>query len=145
MTYRADSNTRLRKPVACTCAAFAVTPLLALAVDPEPYEQPDDAFVTLSGQVKSTGNGEFALDYGEGSIRVEMDDWDRYDEARPLSEGDQVTVYGRIDDDFFEATTIEAGAVYVAGLNSYFYASSADEEGIPAVATTTYEIGRAHV
>jgi hypothetical protein len=68
------------------------------------------------------------LDYGSGTILVEMDDWDSYGDAYGLLDGDKVTVYGRIDDDFFEVASIEAGSVYVENLNSYFYANSADEE-----------------
>jgi uncharacterized protein YdeI (BOF family) len=94
-----------------------------------PHAMADEAFVTLAGTIAEVSSDEFRLDYGDGTILVEMDDWDRNDEARPLKRGDLVTVYGRIDDDFFERTTVEAGAVYVEGLKSYFYASSADEEG----------------
>jgi uncharacterized protein YdeI (BOF family) len=139
MKLQAKRRTLHREPLVRFCATIAVVPMLALADGPEPYEKPDDAFITLSGRVANTSNGEFELNYGDGTILVEMDDWDRGDEARPISEGDNVTVYGRIDDDFFEATTIEAGAVYVEGLNSYFYASSADEESaayIPRVWVT---------
>jgi hypothetical protein len=57
-----------------------------------------------------------------------MDDWDWYAEGKNLIDGDKVTVYGRIDDDFFETTSIEASSVYVESLGSYFYASAADEE-----------------
>lgn len=42
--------------------------------------------------------------------------------------GDNVTVYGRIDDYLFEVAKIEAGSVYVKGLNSFFFANDADEE-----------------
>jgi hypothetical protein len=45
-----------------------------------------------------------------------------------LMQGDSVTVYGLIDDDFFEARTIEASRVYVENLGTYFYASAVDEE-----------------
>ncbi|MGM0425831.1 MAG: hypothetical protein ACQEQ7_01185 [Thermodesulfobacteriota bacterium] len=70
----------------------------------------------------------FTLDYGEGTVLVEMDDWDWYDEEGTVLEGDKVTVYGKIDDDLYEATSIEASSVYVENLGTYFYASSADEE-----------------
>lgn len=93
-----------------------------------PYARPDDSFITLSGTVVEPGASAFELDYGSGTITVEMDDWDAYGKARALMDGDTVTVYGRVDDDFFERTTVEAGAVYVDQLNSYFYASSMDEE-----------------
>lgn len=48
--------------------------------------------------------------YGNGSITVEMDDGDRDADAYSLDEGDNVTVYGMIDDDLFESATIEARA-----------------------------------
>ncbi len=55
----------------------------------------------------------FTLDYGDGFVIVEMDDGDRDADAYKLIKGDKVTVNGRVDDDFFELTTIEAGSVYV--------------------------------
>jgi hypothetical protein len=61
-------------------------------------------------------------------ITVEMDDGDRDADGYKLVEGDKVTVNGRIDDDFYQSTTIEANSVYVEKLGTYFYASSLDEE-----------------
>lgn len=97
---------------------------------PNPYTKPDNSLVTISGTVVDPGVELFELDYGQGTVTVEMDDWDSYGEARALMDGDVVTVYGRIDDNFFDSTSIEAGAVYVDGLNTYFYASSDDEEDL---------------
>lgn len=94
----------------------------------QPYDQPDGSWISLSGTAVSTSDDTFVLDYGRGLVTVEVDDWDRYPEAKALIEGDQVTVYGRVDDDLFEITTIEAGSVYVEGLGTYFHASPADEE-----------------
>lgn len=108
--------------------AVAMTAGAAGAQAQAPYLHPDGSFLTISGTVVAPENESFELDYGAGTITVEMDDWDAYGEARPLMDGDTVTVYGRMDDDFFEVATIEAGAVYVDQLNSYIYASSADEE-----------------
>jgi hypothetical protein len=62
-------------------------------------------------------------------VLVEFDDWDSFGEAHTLLDGDEVTVYGRIDKGLFEQAKIEAGSVYVDGLKTFFYASSADEEG----------------
>jgi len=59
-----------------------------------------------------------------------MDDWDNWGEAYAILEGDAVTVYGRVDDDLFELTSIEASSVYVQDLNTYFYANPADEESL---------------
>ena len=101
------------------------TPALA---QEDPYDAPDDTWISLSGTVESVRPDAFVLDYGEGVITVEMDDWDMDADGYKVVEGDRVTVNGMVDDDFFETTTIEASSVYVEGLNTYFYASSADEE-----------------
>lgn len=112
--------------------AFTMT-AIALASGPvtaqDPYARADDAWISISGTVASPTASTFTLDYGDGVITVEMDDWDSYGDAYGLLDGDDVTVYGRIDDDFYEARTIEASSVYVDSLNTYFYASAADEEG----------------
>jgi hypothetical protein len=94
----------------------------------EPYTQPDGSYITISGTVASPSADVFTLDYGDGTILVEMDDWDNFGDAHGLMDGDKVTVFGRIDDDFFEVAKIEAGSVYVENLNAYFYADSDDEE-----------------
>jgi uncharacterized protein YdeI (BOF family) len=96
--------------------------------NPQPYAKSDDSWISISGTVASPEPDSFSLDYGEGVITVEMDDWDTYGDAYPLMEGDRVTVYGKVDDDLFELSSIEASSVYVEGLGTYFYASSADEE-----------------
>lgn len=91
--------------------------------------KPDQTWVSVTGEVASAGDNSFILDYGEGNITVEMDDWEWYaEEGAGLLTGDNVTVYGEIDDDFAENAKIEAASVYVKNLDSYFYASSADEE-----------------
>lgn len=95
----------------------------------DPYAKADDSWISISGTVVTANEDSFTLDYGEGIIQVEMDDWDTYGDAYSLMDGDKVTVYGEVDDDLFERDTIEAGSVYVEDMNTYFYASSADEEG----------------
>ena len=100
----------------------------ALAQDPA--AKPDGTWVSLNGTISTATDDSFVLDYGEGSIIVEMDDWDWYQEGKNLIAGDEVTVYGQVDDDLYELATIEASSVYVKNLNTYFYASSDDEEGL---------------
>ncbi len=97
----------------------------------EPYKKPDRAWISINGEIKSVSADSFILDYGEGVIIVEMDDGDRDADGYKLLPGDRVSVSGRIDDNFFNKTTIEALSVYVEKLNTYFYASAADEEGDP--------------
>jgi uncharacterized protein YdeI (BOF family) len=94
----------------------------------DPYLQPDETWISLSGTVTAVSADSFALDYGPGTVTVEMDDGDRDADAYQLIRGDKVTVNGRIDDDFFETTTIEASSVYVEKLGTYFHASPIDDE-----------------
>jgi uncharacterized protein YdeI (BOF family) len=98
------------------------------AMAEDPYVKPDDTWISISGTVDTVRPDSFTLDYGKGVITVEMDDGDRDADAYKLVKGDKVTVNGKIDDDLFETRTIEAGSVYVESLDTYFYASAADEE-----------------
>ncbi|PLW84291.1 hypothetical protein CWI75_02825 [Kineobactrum sediminis] len=98
-----------------------------------PYLQPDDTWIEISGTVTSVTPDSFMLDYGDGTITVEMDDGDRDADAYKLYEGDKVTVSGMVDDDLFETTTIEASSVFVENLGTTFYASAVDEEDPMAV------------
>ena len=108
---------------AIAAACFSVS-----AQAQNPVEQPDDTWISLTGVVTSTTDDSFKLDYGNGMITVEMDDWDNFGDAWPLIGGDEVTVYGEVDQNLFAKTTIEAGSVYVDDLNTFFYASAADAE-----------------
>lgn len=101
--------------------------LASSAMAKNPYAKPNNTWISISGTVKNVRPNAFTLDYGKGAIMVEMDDGDRDADAYKLLEGDKVTVNGRIDDDFFEKRTIEAGSVYVEKLGATFFASAADE------------------
>lgn len=124
-------KTFLQRTVSTLMFGTAAVALTAAGVSAQnPYVQPDDSWISISGTVVAPTADAFTLDYGDGTITVEMDDWDAYGDAYALIDGDRVTVYGEIDDDLFEMTTIEAGSVYVENLGTYFYASSADEEDV---------------
>jgi uncharacterized protein YdeI (BOF family) len=104
--------------------AFAFAAMAA-----NPYLKPNNTWISISGSVEGVPTGDtFILNYDQGTITVEMDDWDNDADAYKLVEGDNVVVYGWIDDDIFETRTIEASSVYVENLGTYFYASGADEE-----------------
>lgn len=120
----------MRYPIWTPLAALAVAATLqATPVHAQnPYNQPDDSWINIEGEVTQVWEDAFTLDYGSGTVTVEMDDGDRDADAYVLKAGDKVSVSGRIDDDLFEYTTIEAGRVYVENLGTSFYASSADEE-----------------
>ena len=117
-----------KKLLSLIIAGLLAAPAAAQATDVNPYLQADDSWISISGTVDTVMPDRFVLDYGEGVVTVEMDDWDNDADAYKVIKGDEVTVYGAIDDDLFETTTIEASSVYVDGLNTYFYASAADEE-----------------
>lgn len=88
----------------------------------------DGNWINISGEVMSAIPSSFLLDYGQGTLTVEMDDWDWYQEGKLLKPGDEVVVTGRVDNDLLVNKRLEASSVYVEGLDTYFYASGADEE-----------------
>ena len=95
---------------------------------------PNESWITMSGTVDGVQPNSFRLDYGDGTVTIEMDDGDRDADAYKLLSGDEVTVTGRIDRDLFERTTIEASTVYVRNIGTTFRASSVDEEGLAEIA-----------
>ena len=113
---------------AALLAASLSAPAVAQDASPNPYLLPDESWISISGTAVDVQFDTFTLDYGDGVVTVEMDDWDWYNENRVVLEGDKLTVYGKIDDDLYETTSIEASSVYVESLGTYFYASAADEE-----------------
>ncbi len=120
-----------RNALTTAILATSLTSGVAMAQDPNPYMRPDDTWISINGTVQDITRNSFGLNYGDGVVIVEMDDGDRDADAYKLSEGDEVTVNGLIDNDFFETTSIEASSVYVPKLNTHFYASARDEEDYP--------------
>lgn len=100
----------------------------AITMNADPYAMEDGSWVSIYGKVTNSSAEGFDLDMGDTIVRVEMDDYDDWPEARALSDGMNVAVVGRVDDDLFELTTIEAGSVYIDGLNTVFWANPGDEE-----------------
>lgn len=117
------------KPLALACLA---TFSLSLNATPDPHTRGNNSWISLSGKAVSSGGQSFVLDYGTGTVIVEMDDWGWYGPNAKVLEGDNITVYGKIDDDLFEKTSIEASSVYVENLGTYFHANPTDEEGSAA-------------
>ncbi len=113
--------------------------VVAPAMAKNPYARPDGSWISLNGTVVESDVDGFILDYGDGMVSVEMNDWDWYADAYPILGGDQVKVNGRVDDDLYETTSIEANSVYVKDLNTYFYANDTDEgELLTPDMTTVY-------
>lgn len=119
-----------------------LTAMTAMSADQDnPYAQPEETWISLSGTIASPRDDSFLLDLGEGIVVVEMDDWDPMGEAAGLQDGDKAIVFGKVDDDLYEATTIEAESLDVENRKTYLRANSADEEGDPATRTFTISKG----
>ncbi|MBN2418387.1 MAG: NirD/YgiW/YdeI family stress tolerance protein [Deltaproteobacteria bacterium] len=108
---------------------FIIVPMAGTSLSAEdPRLKKDESWITISGIAAQVGSDTFLLDYGTGLITVEMDGLKWYKKDFKVIEGDRVTVRGKIDDDLFETTTIEADSVYDPKLGQFFYASPRDEE-----------------
>lgn len=127
-------NTPPLNTLACAASALALFAAPAAVgaqgdKSPEVQEKPDDAWISVSGTAKNIGADDFTLDYGEGSVTVEADDWDWTPEAAKLKDGERITVYGYIDDDLYERRSIEASSIFRHDEGEFVYADSIDEEG----------------
>lgn len=125
--------------LAATAALVAAAPVGA---QDDPYMAENDSWIDLDGTVSQVFADGFTLDYGEGIVTVEMDDGDRDADGYKLMEGDKVSVTGRIDDNVFENTSIEASSVYVENLGTYFYASPMDEEDTIVTIASPVEVSQ---
>ncbi|MDX1677592.1 hypothetical protein [Arsukibacterium sp.] len=134
MTFSTTHSTFLKTGCALGIAAALTlaTPLQANPVK----NKTDGSWVALSGQVVTHTPSQFVLDYGEGTILVETDDWDSLGDGWAINAGDKVTVYGMVDDGFYQSKRIEAGSVYIEDSSTMVTApSSADEEAMPVTYT----------
>lgn len=95
------------------------------------FSATDGDWVSLEGRVIESNADYFILRTNARDIIVEMDDYDQTSEGYNILIGDEVVVYGRLDKDFLEKAKVEADNVYVKGIDTYFFASSEDEEGGP--------------
>lgn len=89
----------------------------------------DESWLSVTGKATQVNRDGFVLNYKNGRIPVEMDDWDEMRDVDFIQDGDRVTVYGRIDDSLYETRTIEAASVYLPDKHRYVRASARDEEG----------------
>lgn len=133
------------KRILTALAAASAFGMAAPALAQSPATLGDNTPIALNGTIVSAGPNSFMLDYGDGLVTVEMDDFDGWSEASPLLEGDRVTVYGDVDNDLFQAARIEASSVYVKGLNTTFFANDADEEDLAAFYVVTPALNNVNV
>ena len=111
--------------VVLAIAAFAV-PLQAQNVSPYRLKNGDE--IKIAGKVSKAKASTFLLDYGQGSITVELDDYDSYEEGFNIIDGDQVIVTGKVDADSGQKRTIEARRVFIPAIDLEIFASATDEE-----------------
>lgn len=102
--------------------AVVAAPSISWSVASSPASFEDGAYAVLGGKVASIDGDEFMLDYGDGTIKVEMEAWPWEAEAmsKALRVGDQVTVTGEIDDGWFDERELEADDIYVMREFTYF-------------------------
>lgn len=93
---------------AAALAGLAATPALAAPTDDDASQH----WLSLSGEVAAVSEDSFLFDYGEGLVRVEMDDWEWFDEDDQLRPGERVSVSGRADEDFFRDGVFDAEGLY---------------------------------
>lgn len=123
-----DCQHKIRQLVATGAIAAALSVAAPVMADNH-IPRTDGTRVTIGGEVVERSGMSFQLDHGDGIITVEMDDWDAFDEAKMINPGESVTVWGRVDDSFYEQRTIEADSVYVAERRAKYFANPMDEEG----------------
>ena len=95
-----------------------------------PYTLPNNSWVELEGRVTAVDSRSFFVDYGEGEIRVELDDYDWFEEAYNVLENDRVKVRGKIDADPNEERSIEAETVLLKDHGVTLKANADDEEDL---------------
>ena len=103
-------------------------------------ELKDGDWTKLDGIVTDAYPDYFILNEGDKKTIVEMDDSDWYKEGAKILKGDNVVVHGRVDHDFLEKRKIEASSVFVKGIDTYFFASSEDDEPDPFIRSFYYEV-----
>lgn len=98
----------------------------------DPYLLKDNTQITISGTVTSADDNSFVLDYGGGTITVELGglDWGfgRDDEESQIKSGEKVVVTGEVDDELFETTKIEADHVFIQDLGTQFSSPRQDQQ-----------------
>jgi uncharacterized protein YdeI (BOF family) len=84
----------------------------------------DGSNITLVGTVTQLTDDEFILNSNGNMVEVEVDDWsltDNLDLTEHLKDGQEVIVYGTVDNDLFSDDEIEAASIFIPEQNNYIY------------------------
>lgn len=116
-----NKNT-IRKWVLFSVLAVTFSAMAQAQDDKSPVELRNNAYVTLTGTVGDiTDADEFTLNYKGGSIKVDTNDYwpDLFakDALEVLKPGDQITVTGVVDDNYFTKKEIDATSIAYRGTN----------------------------
>ncbi|MEQ9478511.1 MAG: hypothetical protein RIK00_04235 [Algiphilus sp.] len=127
--------------MAAWSAFFALASGSAVALQSPETAQPT-TWVGLTGTVTTVEEDRFKVDYGDGTLTVDVADWTAFNDQFALGKGDKLTVYGRVDPALYQSATLEASTLFVEDLNSYFYANAKARKAFGGWATRTdYEPG----
>lgn len=129
MKLRPTTTPRLLAATALAAGTLVAAPAAAQD-EADPAKLSQDAWVSLSGEVASAGDGTFRLDHGDGLITVETGGWESDDADTPVRPGDRVSVFGYVDGGFYERRAIEASVVWNARGNTFHFASDAETDGV---------------
>lgn len=93
----------------------------------------DQSPIVLTGLVGDIRDDEFNLYYGaDTDIIVELDRFNWSDDATDfISQGENVTVHGFIDDDLFEGREIEAYDLYIHERSTYYQTTQTTQAPLP--------------
>ncbi|NHK28790.1 hypothetical protein FF098_012790 [Parvularcula flava] len=131
------------KLLATTVSAAALMFGAASAQTSDVSTATEGDYVSLTGTVNSVEEDSFTVDYGTNIIEAEFDDlFSSVEVDERLSPGDRVTVYGTVDDDWFEGRVIDVDTVYSSSSYTVYGANDVSASPLyyvdpyPADATT---------
>lgn len=93
----------------------------AMDMDSQDNTKLKETWISISGTVVNPKPAEFTLNYGDGTIAVDMQDWKWYKKNNSEMSGDKVTVYGILDETLFDGKSIDATSIYDQKLGKYFF------------------------
>jgi len=100
----------------------------------DPYAEDDGSWIGIPGTVEKVGAGNFVLNYGDGTITVELaDDTTRFHQ---FMENERVMVFGIVDERLFRSTTIQARAVFAESLSTFVRVVDGTTERLESITPT---------
>lgn len=96
----------------------------------------EGTWISISGTIVDPKMDKLTLDYGKGFLDVNMRDWKWYDKNYSKMAGNRVTVYGKVTDELFQKSTMDASSVYDERMGKYFYGIDKGAKGEDWVSTS---------